>query len=98
MTHKYETASAVPPGSLEALDPAEIELSVNQRDSAIYIAEMCLGLRTLARRAGLNFLAYLLEMVVAESIERGGGPRRPVERAGASGAQADRQVQAPEAR
>ena len=44
-------------------DPAE---------TARYVAEMAVGLRTLARRAKLKFLAYLLDMVAMEALEKGG--------------------------
>ncbi|MGE0211224.1 MAG: hypothetical protein AB7S41_05965 [Parvibaculaceae bacterium] len=50
------------------LDPVE---------TARYIAEITVGLRTVARRAKLKFLAYLLDMVAMEALDRSGMPEKP---------------------
>ena len=47
-------------------------LSPDPAEAARYIAEMAVGLRTLARRAKLRFLIYLLDMVAMEALEKGG--------------------------
>jgi hypothetical protein len=41
--------------------------SENERQAAIYITEMALELRDLARQSNLKFIAYLLEMVFVEA-------------------------------
>jgi hypothetical protein len=39
----------------------------NERQTAIYVTEMALELRDLARQSNLRFIAYLLEMVFVEA-------------------------------
>jgi len=43
---------------------------LDQRQTAAYIADMTLALRVLAKRARLNFLAYLLDMAASESVDQ----------------------------
>lgn len=45
--------------------------ALDRRETAIYVADVALGLRSLANRAELPFLAYLLEMVVIEALDKG---------------------------
>lgn len=44
---------------------------VSDADAAQYIEEMCVELETLADRAGLGFLAYLLEVAREEAMLHG---------------------------
>jgi hypothetical protein len=45
--------------------------ALDTRETAMYVADVALGLRSLANRAQLPFLAYLLEMVVIEGLDKG---------------------------
>lgn len=42
--------------------------TIPARDAAQYVERMCLELGTLSERAGLNFLAYLLEVAREEAL------------------------------
>ena len=45
--------------------------ALDARQTAMYVADVALGLRSLANRANLPFLAYLLEMAVIEALDKG---------------------------
>ena len=49
---------------------------LNQQQTAAYISDVTLGLRTMADKAGLPFLTYLLDMVVHEAMQQSELPRR----------------------
>jgi len=51
----------------EELQDSSGSKSITAQDAASYVNEIALELRTLARSAGLFFLAYLLELVIEES-------------------------------
>jgi hypothetical protein len=50
--------------------------SLNQQQTASYIADVSLGLRGMADKADLAFLTYLLDMVVHEAMQQSELPRR----------------------
>ena len=50
--------------------------ALNQQQTAAYIADVTLGLRGMADKAGLPFLTYLLDMAVHEAMQQSELPRR----------------------
>jgi hypothetical protein len=50
--------------------------SLNQQQTAAYIADVSLGLRGMADKADLAFMTYLLDMVVHEAMQQSELPRR----------------------
>ena len=50
--------------------------ALNQQQTAGYIADVTLGLRTMADKADLPFLTYLLDMAVHEAMQQSELPRR----------------------
>ncbi len=51
---------------------ADETAQLDPRETAAYIADMTKSLRLLAQRAGLNFLAYLLDMAATQSLDESG--------------------------
>lgn len=49
---------------------------LSQQQTAAYIADMSLGLRAMADKAGLPFLTYLLDMAVQEAMQQSEVHRR----------------------
>ena len=50
--------------------------ALNQQQTAAYIADISLGLRSMATKASLPFLTYLLDMAVHEAMQQSELPRR----------------------
>ena len=50
--------------------------AMSQQQTAAYIADVSLGLRSMAHQAGLPFLTYLLDMAVHEAMQQSELPRR----------------------
>jgi hypothetical protein len=50
--------------------------ALNQQQTAAYIADVSLGLRAMADKAGQPFLTYLLDMIVHEAMQQSELPRR----------------------
>jgi len=49
---------------------------LGQQQTATYIADMSLGLRSMSEKAGLTFLTYLLDMTVQEAMQQSEVHRR----------------------
>ena len=49
---------------------------LSQQQTAAYIADMSLGLRSMSEKAGLSFLTYLLDMAVQEAMQQSEVHRR----------------------
>ena len=49
---------------------------LSQQQTAAYIADLSLGLRSMSEKAGLTFLTYLLDMAVQEAMQQSEVHRR----------------------
>jgi hypothetical protein len=49
---------------------------LSQQQTAAYVADMSLGLRSMSEKAGLSFLTYLLDMAVQEAMQQSEVHRR----------------------
>lgn len=70
MARRQQTFKRPPAEPSDEAGGEKAEPVLDRHDTAVYIADVELGLRSLAKRADLPFLAYLLEMVVTEALER----------------------------
>jgi hypothetical protein len=50
--------------------------ALSQKQTAAYISDVSLGLRSMADKAAMPFLTYLLDMVVHEAMQQSEHPRR----------------------
>ncbi len=53
----------------------DVKRFASQQDLALYISDVTLQMRNLARAADMHFLAYLLEMAFQEAFDIGNGGR-----------------------
>lgn len=59
---------------LEEVDVESRALSLDQQETAAYIADIVLQLRNMAKRADMKFLAYFLEMAFQEAFTQSTRP------------------------